>query len=138
MRAIHSAFELYASLSWKKVNWEKSLIYFGRGISFAIIRNWYLFVIWSDEQRVNYLGIPLFVGCPRQRWLIPWMDRILSCFLNWMGLSLSMACEIALVSYVIYGSLFHPQKVVGISFIEKSIAIQNFILSGSTLNKKPV
>ncbi|PON33836.1 hypothetical protein PanWU01x14_349330 [Parasponia andersonii] len=65
MKAIHSAFELYGSLSGQIVNWEKSHIYFGKGVSFA--RIWDLLFICGIKrggESLQYLGIPLFVGVP--------------------------------------------------------------------------
>ncbi|PON62341.1 hypothetical protein PanWU01x14_138660 [Parasponia andersonii] len=39
LRAVHSAFELYGSLSGRVFNWEKSNIYFGKRISPTKIRD---------------------------------------------------------------------------------------------------
>ena len=57
LRAIHSAFELYASLSGQVVNWEKSNIYFYKGVSSAKI--WDLLSICGMKKggkSLHYLG----------------------------------------------------------------------------------
>ncbi|PON81969.1 hypothetical protein TorRG33x02_222920 [Trema orientale] len=90
---------------------------------------------------LQYLGVPLFVGAPRQYWLIPWMDRILARFRCWMGMSLSMAGRLALAESVIYGSLIHSFQIYKwpSSLLSKlTSAIWNFIWSGSILHRKPV
>ena len=65
LRAILSAFELYASLSGQIVNWEKSNVYFGKGVSHTRIRD--LLSICGMKrsgESLHYLGVSLFVGAP--------------------------------------------------------------------------
>ena len=108
LRAVHSAFELYGPLLGQMVNWEKFNIYFGKGISPARIRDLLSICDMNrGEESLHYLGVPLFVGAPRQQWLIPWIDSLLARFHCWMGLSLSLAGRVALISSVIYDSLLH-------------------------------
>ncbi|KAK2638051.1 hypothetical protein Ddye_025846 [Dipteronia dyeriana] len=39
---------------------------------------------------MTYLRVPLFIGAPKRRWLIPWADKIKSKLESWKGFSLSM------------------------------------------------
>lgn len=73
LRAIHAAFDLYANLSGQHVNWDKSHVYFGRGVFSSRISN--LTSVGGMKQgcdSLTYLCVLLFVGAPRQQWLIPW------------------------------------------------------------------
>lgn len=141
-RAVHSTFELYRSLSGQLLNWKKSNIDFGKGISPARIRD---LLSICDMKRggksLHYLGVSLFVGAPRQRWLLSWMDNLLARFRCWIGLSLSFAGRVALVSSMIYGSLLHSFQIYRWpSFLLSKMtkAIRNFIWSDSILQKKLV
>ena len=66
LRVVLDAFEFYGSLSGQYVNWEKSSLYFGRGISEAKIIN---FLSISSMKRsgdfMTYLEVPLFIRVSR-------------------------------------------------------------------------
>ncbi|KAK3204926.1 hypothetical protein Dsin_018972 [Dipteronia sinensis] len=94
LQVILDAFALYGSLSLsgQRVNWEKSSIFFGKGISGSRITN---FLSMSRMRKggvsMTYLGVPIFIGEPKRRWLIPWADKIQSKLESWKGFCLSMA-----------------------------------------------
>ncbi|PON72728.1 hypothetical protein TorRG33x02_251230, partial [Trema orientale] len=112
LSAIHLAFELYATLSSRRVNWKKSLIYFGKGISSSrTIALTTVCGLKCGGESLNYLGVPLYIVALRQRWLISWINRIITRMHSWMGMTLSIECRIFLVSFVIYGMLLHSFQI---------------------------
>ena len=58
-----------------------------------------------------YLGVPLFIGTPKRRWLQCIVDKILSNFDKWKGHTLSIAGHLALINSVIHGSFLHSFMV---------------------------
>lgn len=142
LRAILDAFHLYGSLSGQHVNRGKSSIYFGSGVSRSRI---YLFLSTSGTCRggdsMTYLGVPLFMGAPRSRWLLPLADKIKNKLQSWMELSLSMAGSLCLINSVIYDSFLHSFQVYRWpASILKSLnsAIHNFFWSGSIDIRKAI
>jgi len=53
----------------------------------------------------NYLGVPIFVGSLKVRFLQPLMDKVRFKLASWKGKSVSMMGRVELVNSVIYGSL---------------------------------
>jgi len=53
----------------------------------------------------NYLGVPIFVGAPKSRFLQPLADKVKLKLASWKGKSLSMMGRILLVNMVIKGIL---------------------------------
>jgi len=53
----------------------------------------------------NYLGVPIFVGAPKSRFLQPFADKVKLKLASWKGKSLSMMGRIQLVSTMIMGIL---------------------------------
>ena len=53
----------------------------------------------------NYLGVPIFVGAPKCRFLQPLADKVKLKLASWKGKSLSMMGRIQLVNTVITGFL---------------------------------
>ena len=53
----------------------------------------------------SYLGVTLFSGAPKWKWLKP--VAICGKFSKWKGSSLSMAGSLTLIQYVITSSLLH-------------------------------
>ncbi|KAK2639491.1 hypothetical protein Ddye_027286 [Dipteronia dyeriana] len=106
LQVILDAFTLYGSLSGQQVNWKKSSIFFGKGISGPRIAN-FLSMSWmhKDGDSMAYLGVPLFIGPLKRRWLIPWADKIKSKLESWKGFSLSMVGRLCLIDLVITGSI---------------------------------
>ena len=77
LRTILDAFEFYNSLFGLHVNWKKSSIYFGKGISEGKITDFSFHFEYEDERWVyDLLGVPLFIGVPKYYWLTPWADKI--------------------------------------------------------------
>ncbi|KAK3218756.1 hypothetical protein Dsin_012726 [Dipteronia sinensis] len=72
LQVILDVFELFGSLSDQRVNWEKSSIYFSKGISRPKISD---FLSMSQMHKggdsLTYLGVPLFIGAPKSHRLIP-------------------------------------------------------------------
>ena len=129
LRVILDTFALYGSLSGQRVNWDKSYIFFGKNISGPRITN---FLSMSRMRKggdsMTYLGVPLFIGAPKRRWLIPWADKIKSKLESWKGLSLSMAGMLCLINSVITGSFLHSFQVYrwSSSFLKDlNVAIRN-------------
>ena len=87
------------------------------------------------------MGVPLFQGAPKRRWLQGLADKVLAKFDSWTGKTLSMAGRVALVNSVIYGSFLHSFMIykwplLMLKFMEKSI--RNFIWTDSISEKKLV
>lgn len=59
----------------------------------------------------NYLGVPLFKGKPRKKFLKPIVDKIKSKMESWQGKFLSHAGRAILISSVIQPMLFHTMSV---------------------------
>ena len=59
----------------------------------------------------NYLGVPIFVGSPKARFLQPLADKVISKLVSWKEKSLSMIGRIKLVNSVIFGSLSYNFQV---------------------------
>jgi len=53
----------------------------------------------------NYLGVPIFVGSPKAKFLQPLADKVRSKLAYWKGKSLSIMGRVELVNSVIYDSL---------------------------------
>ena len=90
---------------------------------------------------MTYLGVPLFIGAPKRRWLIPWADKIKSKLESWKGFSLSMAGRLCLINSVIMGSFLHSFQVYrwpSSLLKDLNAAIQNFFWTGSTDGRKSV
>ena len=50
-----------------------------------------------------YLGIPLFVGVPRDCWIKQIADKIKNRLISWKGLKLSFVGRLCLINFVIVG-----------------------------------
>ncbi|KAK3192976.1 hypothetical protein Dsin_024286 [Dipteronia sinensis] len=112
LQVILDAFALYGSLSGQRVNWEKSSIFFGKGISGSRITNFLpMSRMCKGGVSMTYLGVPIFIGAPKRRWLIPWADKIKSKLESWKGFSLSMASRLCLIDSVVMGSFLHSFQV---------------------------
>ncbi|KAK0584291.1 hypothetical protein LWI29_010574 [Acer saccharum] len=90
---------------------------------------------------MTYLGVPLFIGAPKRRWLIPWADKIKSKLESWKGFSLSMAGWLCLINSVITGSFldsFQVYRWPSSLLKDLNAAIQNFFWTGSIDGRKSV
>ena len=89
----------------------------------------------------NYLGVPLFYGAPRRKWLQPIADRIISKFANWKGSSLSMAGRLMLINSVILSSFLHSFSVYKWAkslLVRMKKCIRNFLWTSSVNVRKLV
>ena len=96
----------YEEVSGQGINWNKSSVYFGKGISRSsqhFILN--TLAIKEGEMPFYYLGVPLFMGAPRNHYFLGIYEKIKMQLVNWKGKSLSMAGRICLVNSVIYSKL---------------------------------
>jgi len=59
----------------------------------------------------NYLGVPIFVGSPKAKFLQPLVDKVGSKLASRKGKSLSMTGRVEVVNSVIYGSLSYKFQV---------------------------
>ena len=89
----------------------------------------------------DYLGVPLFMGAPKRKWLQHVADRILAKFVKWKGDTLSQAGRLVLIKSVICSSLLHSFAVYKwpmnlLKHMEKHMC--NFLWSGSTAARKLV
>ena len=89
----------------------------------------------------TYLGVSLFLGALKHKWLQGVVDEVLSNFDKWKGSTLSMAGRMALINSVVLGSLLHTFMVYKwplqlIKHIKKSI--KNFLWTGDVNSKKTV
>lgn len=89
----------------------------------------------------SYLGVPIFQGKPRTRYLQPIADRIRAKLATWKGSMLSIMGRVQLVKSIIHGVLLYSFRVYywPISFL-KSLdrCIRNFIWSGDINKRKLV
>ena len=92
MKTFTEMFELYGAISGQVVNWAKSNAFFGKAVTPRRATN---MIRGTDIIRETfsflYLGVPLFCGAPRKRFLQLMADKIVSKFSSWKGSSLSMA-----------------------------------------------
>ena len=78
LKTILATFETYGLLSSQQVNWDKSYIYLGTGVS-PLLRYRLLNYMHMRHQGESliYLGVPIFKGAPKVRDLRPITDKIL-------------------------------------------------------------
>lgn len=142
IRAINGVFRCYANLSGQVVNWAKSEVYYGASINegrTAKLQG--ITGMIKGSLPFNYLGVPLFTGAPKKKWLRPLADKICGRYSKWKGNSLSRAGRLTHVNSVIISSLLHSFAIYKwplslISYIERCMC--NFIWSGSIDCKKLV
>ena len=87
----------------------------------------------------SYLGVPIFIGAPKTRWLKPLADRVLAKLESWKGHSLSFSGCLSLIKANFYGSLLHGFMIYKwlvplLKYMEK--VIRNFLWTGSLSYKK--
>ena len=95
----------------------------------------------KDGDSMTYLGVPIFIGAPKRRWLIPWADKIKSKLESWKGFPLSMADMLYLINSVVMGTFLHSFQVYRLSssFLKDlNSAIQNFFGTSSIDGHKSV
>ena len=96
---LSKVFSHSGDLSGQKVNWNKSELFLGGNIpSIRASQLRASIGMCSGSLPFNYLGVPIFFGTPKSRWLKPVADRILSKFDAWKGSTLSMAGCLALIN----------------------------------------
>jgi len=86
----------------------------------------------------NYLGVPIFVGSPKVRFLQPLVNKVRSKLAYWKGKSLSMTGRVELVNSVIYDFLSYNFQVYKwpsslLKLVDKWV--RNFIWTGD-INKQ--
>jgi len=59
----------------------------------------------------NYLGIPIFVGAPKRKFLQPLADKVKLKLASWKGKTLSMMDQIQMVNIVVIGFLAYSFNV---------------------------
>jgi len=64
-----------------------------------------------DNIPFNYLGVPIFVGSPKARFLQPLADKVRSKLASWKEKSLSMMGRVEFVNSMIYDSLSYNFQV---------------------------
>ena len=142
LQRLVNIFHEYGSISGQDVNWNKSEIFFGNSISFARMNSLCSIAgFWRGSLPFTYLGVPLFIGAPKKKWLQAIANRILSNFDKWKGTTLSMAGRLALINSVIYSSFLHSFMVYRwpsqlLKHMEK--CIRNFLWTGDIKSKKCV
>ena len=74
-----SVFETYGLLSGQRVNWVKSEMFLSSGIPIARANALRTRAgMCPGTFPFTYLGVPMFVGAPKARWLKPTADHILA------------------------------------------------------------
>jgi len=64
-----------------------------------------------DTIPFNYLGVPIFVGSPKARFLQPLADKVKFKLASWKGKSLSMIGRVEIVNSIIYDSLSYKFQI---------------------------
>lgn len=141
IQALKDLFQRYAAVSGQMVNPAKSTMYAGSISNSRIsqIADQTGFNIGSLP--FNYLGVPIFKGKPKARFLLPIADKIKSKLGAWKASLLSIAGRVQLVKSVIQGMLIHSIAVYNwpislLKDLEKWI--RNFIWSGDVNKRKLV
>ena len=86
----------------------------------------------------TYLGVPIFVGAPKGRFLQPLVDKSKLKLASWKGKSLSMMCRIQLVNTVITGVISYSFNLYKwpVSLLKQVEQwCRNFIWTGDILKK---
>ena len=89
----------------------------------------------------TYLGVPIFVGAPKSRWLKTITDKVIAKMEAWKGHSLSISSHLTLIKSTIYGSLLysfmiHKWPCALLKYMEWKI--RNFLWTGSIASRKLV
>ncbi|XP_057774812.1 uncharacterized protein LOC130993791 [Salvia miltiorrhiza] len=140
-RKIKEILHYYASLSGQICSNEKSSLFLGPGVSSTMGRSLQRELGFAiSKLPVTYLGVPLFIGCPRASHFAHIKDRILQKFDSWQGRQLSMAGRLCLVKSVIQSSIVHSMMTFRwpkslLHEIDKKC--RNFIWTGR-IDKRPV
>ncbi|KAK9275492.1 hypothetical protein L1049_022759 [Liquidambar formosana] len=131
----------YGLNSGQIVNRAKSKVLLGKA---ALHRSQQILVatgMQSESFPFTYLGVPLFKGKPKRKFLQPIADKIRSKLEGWQGHFLSIAGRIQLVQSVIIPMLLHTMAVyIWPSSLLKEMQqwIRNFIWASSTSKRKLV
>lgn len=134
-------FTMYGQESGQIVNNTKSILYSG-GISDARLQQ-LINVIGFNKGSFpfNYLGVPVFKGKPKARFLQPIVDKIKTKLSNWKASILSIAGRVQLIKSVAQSMLIHTITIYDWpSFLLKELetCFRNFIWSGDITKRKLV
>lgn len=138
LQALKALFTDYANCSGQFISAPKSTIYSG-GITQSrlnLIAQMLGFSIGSLP--FTYLGVPIFKGKPKARYLQPIADRIKVKLSAWRASLLSIAGRVQLVRSVVQGMMIHSISIYSwpISLLKDlERCIKNFIWSGE-INKR--
>ena len=70
MMSLIALFTSYSAISGQSTNWEKSQIFFGKHVSSSrALMLKQMAGMQSESLPFKYLGVPLFKGAPKRRWL---------------------------------------------------------------------
>ena len=132
----------YKNWSGQHFNPDKSRVYFSTSIPATRSRRMSRILgITIGSLPFVYLGVPLFIGAPRTRYLQTIADSILARFARWKGSSLSMAGRICLVQSVIQGAFVHSMMIYRwpLTLLKKlESRIRNFVFTGDILKRSSI
>lgn len=112
LETLNHIFTVYGDLSGQRISHEKSKIYFGASFSPTRINSLLnIRLLTQGYLPTYYLGVPIFLGSPRRRYLQGISDKIRAKFSQWNGNSLSMAGRLILINSVIPSSFIHSFSV---------------------------
>ena len=90
------------------VNWAKSEIFYGSAINDRrVLKLQSVTSMSKGSIPFKYLGVPLFVGAPKRKWLKLIADKVCNKFSKWKGSTLSMVGRLTLINHVVAGSFTH-------------------------------
>ena len=142
METLNHIFKVYGELSGQCISYEKSKIFFGNSFSQPCINSLLnVFPLSRGFLPVCYLGVPLFQGSPKRRFLQSIADKIRDRFSQWKGNSLSIAGRLTLINSVIASSFIHSFSIYkwpASLLKELDSAIRNYLWSGNISERKLV
>jgi hypothetical protein len=105
--ALMNLFDRYAASSGQNINPAKSTIFAG-SINQARLHNIADKLGFSiGSTPFVYLGVPIFKGKPKARFLKPFVDKVKSKLAAWKASLLSIAGRVQLIKSVVHGMLLH-------------------------------
>jgi ribonuclease HI len=139
--ALMNLFDRYAASSGQNINPAKSTIFAG-SINQARLHNIADKLGFSiGSTPFVYLGVPIFKGKPKARFLKPFVDKVKSKLAAWKASLLSIAGRVQLIKSVVHGMLLHSFLIYSwpLSLIkELELCMRNFIWSGDISKRKLV
>ena len=141
VEALIDLFTKYAQESGQKVNPNKSTVFTGSIPSTRLNQLINIIGFNLGTLPFNYLGVPIFKGRPKARYLQPIADTIKSKLSAWKASLLSIAGRVQLVKSVVQSMLIHTITVNNwhVSLLkELDCNIRNFIWSGDITKRKLV